>query len=582
MDVIRTNEANCRDCYKCLRSCPVKAIRVERSYPSYQLRAQVDDMRCILDGHCIAICPQKAKGVRRDYPTVRDLIRSGAEVWLSLAPSFVAAFPQYRPGQIVAALKRLGFAGVQETAVGAEWVAAEHARLAQQSERTLTITSSCPAVVNLIEMYHPWAIPFLAPVVSPMIAHGRWLKAADPKRQVIFAGPCLAKHEEIHEPGLEGAIDHVLAFTELEQWWREQNIDPAGFSEQPFDGPTPENAVLFPLDGGLLRTAGLSTDMLDKRVATVSGIDNCEAFIAGLQEKPDDERPALVEMMVCAGGCIAGPLMPQGQTEDMYTRRRRVLRYRDTHPGYTGGAEGAVLPADRLQRNYRDRTVARPTPSEEEIRAILGRSGKQTAADELNCGACGYGSCREKAIAVFEGMADPEMCIPYMRVKAESLSNLIVASTPNGILVVDAGGTILDLNAAAERMFEVPRTVAIGKPVSEFMDAGHFESVLSGAEPIIRKEELLAGKNRVARMTIVRSERENVAIAIFEDITDERAREEKLLKVRGETLERAQEVIDKQMAVAQKIAGLLGETTAETKVLLTRLMRVMKDEGNGQ
>lgn len=580
MSVIRTNEANCKDCYKCLRSCPVKAIRVERTGPAQQLRARVEENRCILDGHCISVCPQGAKGVRIDYPEVSRLIQKDDDVWVSLAPSFAAAFPGYRPGQVVAALKKLGFAGVQETAVAAEWVAAEHARVAAASGRPVTISSSCPAVVNLIEMYYPETIPALAPVVSPMIAHARHLKSQNGERKVVFIGPCLAKHDEMSQPGLEGAVDYVLAFNELEEWWEEAGIDPAALGDEPFDGPRPDNAVLFPLDGGLLRTAALSTDMLDRQAVTISGVENCQAFLEGLNDRQD--HPRMVEMMACPGGCINGPLMPRAAKADGFSRRQQILRYRAEHPGFSGEEAAEPLQPEALYRSYGDRTLVHDEPSEEVLRGILARSGKTGPADEINCGACGYGSCREKAIAVFQGMADPEMCIPYMRVRAESMSNLVVASTPNGILVVDGAEIIRDINASAERMFQVSRGVAIGSPISSVMDPQPFRTVLNGEEAIVRAERQFPALNLVARITVVRAEKENIALALVEDVTESRSREGELQKVRTETLERAQQVIDKQMAVAQKIAGLLGETTAETKVLLTRLMRVMKEEGNSR
>lgn len=595
MDLIRVNEAHCRDCYKCLRSCPVKAIRMERAPFSQQLRARVDESRCVLDGRCIAECPQRAKGVRPSYPNVRSLIAGNDDVWVSLAPSFVAAFPNLRPGQVLAGLYKLGFAGIRETAVAAEWVAAAHHKIAEKAQKPV-ITSSCPAIVNLIEMYIPGMLPNLAPIVSPMIAHARLLKKEAPGRKVVFIGPCLAKYDEITRPGLTQDVDHVISFVELENWWAEAGIDPSQLEDEYIDGPAPLEAVLFPLDGGLIKTAGIIPDMLSNRTLTISGLDNCQDFLANLADS--EPVPMLVEMMACPGGCINGPLMPAG-SGDAFARRMRILKYREERPIYkeTGleneensAVKGHNLAAkvreehadyDFLQRGYENRQVIYPEPSEAQIQEVLAMTGKYTPEDELNCGACGYDSCKEKANAVLQGMADPEMCIPYMRMKAESMANLVFFGTPNGVLVVGSDERILDMNSSAERIFGVSRNHALGTLASQLIiDSSVLRKVFDDKEEIVRLEKVLPKLGLTVLVTVVSAKKESVALVIVEDITDQRQREKELQLVRGVTLERAQEVIDKQMAVAQKIAGLLGETTAETKVILTKLMRVMKEEGN--
>jgi PAS domain S-box-containing protein len=612
MDLIRVNEAHCRDCYKCLRSCPVKAIRMERAPFSQQFRARVEESRCVLDGRCIAECPQKAKTVHPAYPNVRKLITENDNVWVSLAPSYVAAFANLRPGQVLAGLRKLGFAGVRETAVGAEWVAAAHYKLAKEAQKPV-ITSSCPAVVNLIEMYIPEMLSNLAHIVSPMIAHARLLKKESPDRKVVFIGPCLAKYDEITRPGLTQDVDHVISFVELENWWAEAGIDPSQLEDECFDGPAPQEAVLFPLDGGLIKTAGITPDMLSNRTLTVSGLDNCREFLVNLA-KNSAPVPMLVEMMACPGGCINGPLMP-ADSGDAFARRMRILKYREERPKYretcaggglaTGAGVGASAGAgagagaenkanslteavraeqadyEFLQREYENRQIIYPEPSEEQIKEVLAKTSKYAPEDELNCGACGYNSCKEKAKAVLQGMADPEMCIPYMRTKAESMANLVFFGTPNGVLVVDSDEKILDLNSAAERIFGVSRNHLVGTPVSELIiDSNDLRKVFDDNEEIVRLEKELPELGLTALITAVSAKKENVALLIVEDITGQRQREKDLQLVREVTLERAQEVIDKQMAVAQKIAGLLGETTAETKVILTKLMRVMKEEGN--
>lgn len=591
MNIIHTIEAKCRDCYKCLRSCPVKAIKVERGALPHELHARVVEERCILDGRCVLVCPQKAKRVRRDLERVQAMLARGERLVASVAPSFPAAFPDLDPLQIPAALRRLGFVAVEETAVGAELVGIEHARLMAETDRPL-IATSCPAIVNLVERHHPEAIPFLAPVVSPMIAHGRTIKRRHPDCKVVFIGPCVAKHQEIEVTGLTGAVDVVLTFEELREWLASAPADIQSAPPEQFDGPRPDYARLFPVDGGLLRTVGVAPDLLSERTMVVSGIERCremiEHFIAG------GDLPQLVEMVACEGGCISGPL--NTVPEDQYARRRRVLAYAESQAKARAevraqeSADGApagepvnpnLLPREELRRDFVNRKQSLPEPDEATIRAILARTGKTRPEDELNCGSCGYSSCRDKAIAVFHGMADPEMCIPYMRQRAESMSSLIVASTPNGVIVIDQDEIVLDVNAAAEKMLRRPRHRCIGQKLEALIPPDNFRRVLR-EKNLIRLEVDYPEFDLCTHQTIFWEKEQGVVIGILADRTEQKKREQQLAKVREETLDKAQGVINKQMEVAQKIAGLLGETTAETKVLLTKLMRVMREEGNGK
>ena len=611
MSVIETIEAKCKDCYKCLRSCPVKAIRMERGDAPHELHARVAEERCIFDGTCVLICPQKAKRVASDLDRLRSLMVGGAKVAASLAPSFPSAFPDVDPLVIPAALRLLGFEIVQETAVGAELVSAEHARLFRETGGPL-ISSSCPAVVNLIERHYPEAITYLAPVVSPMIAHGRLLKQLVPDVKVAFIGPCIAKHEERRVPGLDDAVDFVLTFDELSGLFKREGIDLSQVAPGGFDGPTPDLARLFPVGGGMLKASLLSTDMLDCEVVSVSGVDNCREVLRWFTESArraagrrgrggeggsgchDDggggdngaaastasRLPRLVEMLACEGGCIGGPM--NSTCEDVYTRRARVLAYAKSRAGlgqrHDSDHNRITLPRHLLQRSYRNLRPEAPAPDEDAIRAVLAKTGKYGPEDELNCGACGYDSCRDKAVAVLQGMADPEMCIPYMRERAESMANLFVASAPYGIIVVDEDEVIRDLNAAAERMFRRARHEAVGGKLATLMDPSSFRQVLASKTPV-QVEVAYPELGLVTRQTIFYEPEERLAMGVIADITEEKRQAAHLQKLRAETLEKAQGVIDKQMEVAQKIAGLLGETTAETKVLLTRLMNIFREEG---
>lgn len=566
MGIISTIEAGCRDCYKCVRSCPVKAIKITSGH------AEVMEDRCIADGRCVLVCPQQAKKVADGKGLVRDFLLGKQKIAVSLAPSFVALDNISNPGMLIAALRELGFAYVTETAEAAELVAEEHLQLVQTNDGVPVITSCCPAVVNLIERYYPTLIKYLAPVVSPMIAHGRLLKAeygADLK--VVFVGPCIGKKDEYSWTQLQGSVDAVLTFQEITALLREEKIDLTPTATSTFDH-VGGMARVFPTPGGLAKTARLSTDLLAEEILAVDGLEAVIDFLDRFEDVKSSLR--LVELLACQGGCLMGPGLESNLS--LYTRRERLLRYtRSSKP--VQDENGSELSSLSLSTVYAKRKLDALTPTDEAIREVLSKTGKTKPEDELNCGACGYNSCREKAIAVLEGMAEIDMCIPYMRMKAESRANLICNLTPNAIFVVDHNLRIIEVNPAAEEKFFCRQDQVVGADLELLLDPIYFEQALQTKE-LVTGEVAYPAYGIVTWQAIFYVETEGVLIGIFVDITKEHEQREKLALMKGETLTKAQEVIDKQMRVAQEIAGLLGETTAETKVLLTKLIKMIKNE----
>ncbi|MBE3587430.1 MAG: PAS domain-containing protein [Thermoanaerobacteraceae bacterium] len=573
MELITTNEARCRDCYRCLRSCAVKAIRFTGG-ESGALHARVIDELCVQDARCVLSCPQKAKKVASDLEQVRRVIREGQPVAAGVAPSFVAAFPLEDPGQMPALLKKLGFVRVQETSLGAELVARTHRQ--PGFDRSL-ISSACPVVVNLIERYYPGLLPMLAPVVSPMIAHGRLMKKMYPGYRTVFIGPCVAKKAEARVEGIDDAIDYVLGFDELYEWMQEEGIDAADLPPGDFDGPRPGLARLFPIEGGLIATLQADTGEEEKYL-TITGLQNCMSFLDNLSRKAIPRPPLLMELLACRGGCIDGPLS-LCREQDLFTRRRKVREYfraRAAREGPPAG-EGPELSPSLMHREYADRQVSLPLPDEQTIRRILARTGKYQPEDELNCGACGYDSCRDKAIAVYQGNAEVQMCIPYMRKRAESTSNLVMAAMPNALIIVDHRLVIKEVNPAAERMFRRPAREMLGQHLDKFINPENFIKVLETGEMLNRihsHPEL----DLITRDIIFPLDSERAVVGILVDITADKRQQERFELVKVQTITRAREVINKQMTVAQEIAGLLGETTAETKVLLSKLIDLMEKE----
>lgn len=566
MSIISTVQTSCRDCYKCIRHCPVKAIRISFGH------AEVVDARCVKDGRCVLVCPQGAKRVRSDLERARELIGSGRMVVASLAPSFVAAFPEATPGQVIRGLKMLGFSEVRETAEGAEWVAREHALLLQEGYRNL-ITSSCPAVNFLITRYFPEHTRYIAPVVSPMVAHGRLLKREFPGASVVFVGPCIAKKAEAEENEVQQDVDVVLTFSELREWFREERLELVTLPEDSFSPGRVRFARAFPVEGGLIKSASLKGEFLSREVITITGIDRCREFLKSFS--PERLHLSIIEMMSCEGGCIDGPVL--ASVLSLYERRERVLEYTEKslreqkeHPVY--------LDPPSFRRSFSPSPVPRPEVPEEEIRRILALTGKFTPQDELNCGACGYDTCREKAEAVYQGMAEAEMCIPFMRTKAESFSSFLMTVTPNGIVLVDEDLRVVEMNPALRRMLGLVGKLVVGKRIDEFLDPSPFVEVLRTKRAVTHEVVYPQYHNLCVRLSVFFLEKSHLLMGIFVDLTKEREQEAMMEAIREKTIEKAQQVIANQMRVAQEIASLLGETTAETKVLLNKLMRILRGE----
>jgi len=406
--IVHTIGVRCKRCYTCVRSCPSRAVKVEGG------QAKVIEERCIACGYCVKVCAQSAKEIESGLPAVEQMLRAGETVYAILAPSAPAAFYPTCLGQVVTAVRQLGFAAVLEVAFGAQLVARRYAWLAACQSRAPIITTPCPAIVAYVEKYVPELVPSLAPIVSPAVALGRVIKRRhNPMARVVFIGPCVAKKAEIKDPDVAGALDAALTFVELKQLFAQRGIHPAELPESDFDGPHPGIARLFPLSGGLLRSAGLVNDLTRNDVIVTEGKDNCVAVLREMATGRLEAR--FLDILFCEG-CIDGPHMDSDLS--LFQRKEVVATYVAAHAGRQSPEElEAVLQVyDDLDlgRTFTDRRLTLPVPTQEEIEAILRKINKTTKEDELNCGACGYPTCRDKAVAVYQGLAEVEMCLPYL------------------------------------------------------------------------------------------------------------------------------------------------------------------------
>lgn len=483
MGVVSTIQGKCKRCYACVRNCPAKAIRV------HQGQAQVIEERCIACGTCLRVCSQKAKQIESGVEPALELIRNHRSVIAILAPSFPAAFPKIKPGQMVTALKKLGFSEVMEVAFGAQMVSRAYARLAKADGGKPIITTPCPALILYVEKHCPELIPYLAPIVSPMIALGRAIKwKYDPEARVVFIGPCIAKKQEARDEKVAGIIEAVITYAGLDRMFKDKGIDPAALEESPLSGPKPHLARAFPISGGLLKAAALSGDVLDSEIVVTEGKDR---VIEILREVARGEVKAkFLDLLFCEG-CINGPVMENDLTVPV--RKDIIVDYlmKNADPERAERDLKAYSDID-VSRGFTDRSVHLSIPTEEEIKEILRQINKTKPEDELNCGACGYNSCREKAIAVYQGLAENEMCLHYLvetlistrdqLIQAEKLTSLgqmaasIAHEINNPLAGVLVYTKLLAKKVSADR---VPREDALGY-------LGKMETEITRSSRIIR------------------------------------------------------------------------------------------------
>ena len=451
MNVIGFKEAKCKNCYKCVRSCDVKAIAVQNE------QAQIINELCILCGHCLSACPQNAKSIISDLNKVKNFIKSGVKTIVSVAPSYAGVLEFEKRGQIVTALMKLGFWQVRETSEGAAYVTEEYRKLIEKGTMDNIISTCCPSVNDLIEIYYPEAVPYMAPVVSPMIAHGKIIKELyghDVK--VVFLGPCIAKKREAeNDPRTKGIVDAVINFSELEKWLREENITISDLEYTEFHNDNPRVNRLYPVGDGVI-TSVLSSDRLkDKyRKIAVDGTKHCMELLESI--KKGEIHNAFIEMNTCEGGCVNGSALDK--KEEYPSPYKIKLDMEEAIPKEPLKEEELETFGNiSFAKLFCNRTVKERIPTEEMIKETLRKIGKTEKAHELNCGACGYASCRDKAIAVCQGKAELTMCIPYMHEKAQSMSNIVLDTTPNVILLVDSEMKIVEFSHGAEKVFGVSK-----------------------------------------------------------------------------------------------------------------------------
>lgn len=555
-ECLQLKKSNCMNCYKCIRNCPVKSIRFSAG------QANISADECILCGQCFVVCPQNAKQIVDDTEKVSVLLASGSPVFASLAPSFIANYDGADISDMDAALKKLGFFAAEETAIGAEIVKKEYDEQLKDISRDIIISSCCHSVNLLIQKYFPSLLKYLSDILSPMQAHAEDIKRRYPDAKVVFIGPCVAKKDEANT--YPGIVDAALTFENLSAMLKDSGveIEKKGSSKK-------TRSRWFPTTGGILKS--MECKNADYSYMAVDGADSCIAVLKDIER--GGVHKCFIEMSICPGSCIGGPVMEK--------YHRSPVRDFSMVKNYAGKEDGGVsaLNADKLKKEMQPLVLSQPQPSETEILDILKKMGKTCKEDELNCGSCGYNTCREKAVAVYRGKADLSMCLPFLKGKAESFSDIIMRNTVNGVLVLNEELEVQQINGAAMDIMNIRKeSDVLGEPVVRILDPADFLQVAQTGRTINGKHVYLAEYKKYVEMSIIYDKEYRLLLCVMKDTTDEEASREQKDMVCKRTVETADKVVDKQMRVVQEITSLLGETVAETKIALTKLKESLKDE----
>lgn len=607
-----TIKNNCQDCYKCVRRCPVKAIKIEDG------SAMIVPDLCIACGTCYRVCPAKAKQARNDLTRAKHLVQSGKDVYVSLAPSWITEFEGVSREQMIAAIRRLGFRGVSETALGAEEVSANIAGLLDKAanealqvsaapdmsqtacgekdedasaehspERTsgvredtstgevpqvsaanrLFISTACPAVVEYINKYVPERTANLTKLTSPLLAHCRLLKTALGKDiEVIFIGPCIAKKIEAdRHPDL---LSLSLSFTDLRQWLKDENIALKDIHTSVFDKfvmSKAEEGAAYPVEGGMIETLKPYEQSQKAYLMQITGIENIKRELKNIREEALD-RPIFIECLACEGGCVNGPCTSSKKSG--LEKRVEILKESDF-----SGLAGKRSPSVDITLDYASEAIVQPEHDETDIKRVLASIGKYSIEDEINCGGCGYNTCRNFAKALLDGKAEPEMCVSHMKQQAQRKANALLRCIPSPIVIANAKLSIMEYNDKFVETFWNENEHADiydqnnlhGADLRDFINFTNLFSASLDLEQDIHREHVRFN-DKLFDVVVFNIDKKQIVGGIIEDVTNMEMKKEQIA-------EKAKEVIHKNLATVQQIACTLGEHMAETEVLLRSIAK---------
>ncbi|MBR7103360.1 MAG: 4Fe-4S binding protein [Lentisphaeria bacterium] len=549
---VYTIENECQDCYKCVRHCHCKAIRIDNG------KASVIAENCVACGECVKVCPSHAKKIRSELPRLRQMLDSNTRLFASIAPSFTAYFPGTTIGQLATALKKIGFSGVAETAIGAQTVSCQTAEFLKNTDLPLAISSACPACVDYIRKYHPEFTANIVPLYSPVMAHCRMIKdQMGEECKVVFFGPCAAKKNEAdRHPEL---LSLAMTFSVLEELLDENGIVPMAEEESELLMENASEGRFYAIEGGMNDT--LRDDNRDVRYISVSGLENLDRMLKRYHGTAG-ERKIFLEALACPGGCINGPVIPGD-----YAGGLEVIA--ETDKISTMEPSSRRRTNENIQGEFAAEPLVETRSSERELTIALAKVGKFTREDELNCGACGYNTCKEFAAALLQNKAEEAMCHTYLRKNFERTSNALIRFIPAAVVMVDEKLNICECNrnfAAMSNMTEVYdalgnlNSIAIENALPGFSEL--FSSVISNGGEIEKFNQKL--QDKIVNISVFSIARGKSAGAVIQDITKNELQREHIA-------EKAREVIRKNVLTVQQVARLFGEHVADTEILLNEI-----------
>ena len=553
-EILGLKKTNCKSCHKCIRNCAVKSIRFTAG------QAHIVEDECILCGRCFAVCPQDAKVIASDMEKVRIMLQTGT-VYASIAPSFAASYPGVGIDALEDALKKLGFAGAEETAVGATIVKKEYERILYEEKPNILVSSCCSSINLMLRKYYPETLFTLAPVITPMQAHCRDIKRRHPESKTVFIGPCISKKSEAAE---EDAVDAVLMFDEFNRWLREEGIELSRREDIRKGG----RARVFPTAGGIIETMDKNPEYT---YVAVDGVKKCMDVLDEIKE--GRLHNCFIEMSACEGSCADGPILDKMKNTPAQNYLQ-VVRYAEKE-------DFAVekYAKEEIAAVYEPSELEAEQPSEAEIKAMLLKMNKLSKEDELNCGSCGYCTCREKAIAIIQGKAEISMCLPYMLSQMENLSDSVVANFPDAVLVLNDELEIQKINPKAKKILRIrDENDVMGEHIGRLLDPEPFEMVMLKKKNLMYEQLYLTEYECYVEQTIIYNREGHQFICILCDITADMALKEKKLANQNQAFEIANDMAKKQLKIVQSIASLLGETTADTLIALEHLKETIADD----
>lgn len=550
-------KSNCKNCYKCIRSCPVKSIRFSGDL------AHIIADECVLCGQCYVVCPHNAQEIVGELEKVSVLLRAEEKVIISVDPSFVSYYQGLGIEAFREAAKKMGFFDVSEAASSGVVVKHEYENVIRNERENVIITSCCPSVNLMIQKHYPELIKYLSDTMSHVQVNALSIKKKYPGAKVVFLGPCIARKDEARRN--EGIIDAVLTFDEFNKLLLENGIEIEIERKSPRTIKSFERR--FGAGGGIVKS--MDKNNSDYTYLSIDGAKRCISALENIKNGEFDK--CFIEMWACEGGCVGGPVFEKNNENIVRNYKELEASAGEEH------FDSEDFALSEITRNFEILEGMKVTPNERKIREIMTKMGKLKPKDELNCGMCGYETCHDKAIAIYQGKAEISMCLPYLKKKSENFSNIVFDNTPNGLLVLNERLEIQEINSAACTIMNIRRASdVLGEQIVTLLEPKPFMDVLRTKKPSMQCE-YLAEYDKYVEQNILYDNNYHMLFCLLEDVSDEAREREKKAKVRQQTSAIADQMVEKQMRIVQEIASLLGETTAETKIALTKLKDTMED-----